>query len=853
MTTVMPSRRNSRRSSISSDCSNSNSIAAKPRNSNIQKVSTNFNSYSNSGSMHRSKSTTYIDERSSQQQYLRGISGPTKLIASSKFWKGSEVLEQLNAQISEEKATAKSKSKEMNSKLIGNRSIKEVFASIVRGSSKIKNRSASMETNGLINKIADESGLRISESRRSILEERSLSCIEQLPSSGNNKLDNNKLVILTGPPTQRSILTRLDLSELKAKVDFVLSTEQRFLESAKYSFQQFDSDNDGYLKIDELLDLLTTLGEHLALPPINKKSVVNEILTHLNSTAAVDLKNPNELETISFHFFLRYFLNVLTAIRRRHFDIKKFQQCSKQNSVSRKHLVYEEDINDLYTFHNQLGIGTYGEVYLVTENYTRQRRVCKIIDKVKCKKKLDNIDLEIEILKRLDHPGIVHIYEVYEDKLNMYIIQEYCAGGNLFQSLRDSIQSGFRISEYHVARIVQQILLAVRYLHQQRVVHKDLKPQNILLTNSFGSGNTTIKLIDFGLSEMFTSEEAELLLFEDTCTKIAGSLDYMAPEMILGQPFSYSVDIWAVGVVMFCLLTGYHPFKGSNHSETKANICESIAPIDEIPFITELGKNLLKRLLEKKPRCRITVDEALNHEWLVLPHKRYNEVDIGAPLLAHLRAYTRQSELRHLLIHMLTHQLALDTTQINMITSIFRFLDTDNDGLLSLEEIANGFESAGILQWEAAIIMRAMDIDGNGMISYSEFITACHIWKKNEIRQLRSLFMKIDLDRDGIVSRHDFKTLLKTQQSKLLSNITKGFSSFAEPNCRTVLPSTNQGVYTDWDTILDEIDTNHDGSIDWSEFCEFILSFFNDSKRYVKSSNTASVVFRKEPIPQRLD
>ncbi|KAF7456010.1 protein kinase domain-containing protein, partial [Cryptosporidium felis] len=104
--------------------------------------------------------------------------------------------------------------------------------------------------------------------------------------------------------------------------------------------------------------------------------------------------------------------------------------------------------------------------------------------------------------------------------------------------------------------------------------------------------------------------------------------------------------------------------------------------------------------------------------------------------------------------------------------------------------------------------------------------------------------MKIDRDNDGRISREDFKQLLKAQKSKLLSNITKSFSSGSEVNYRTILPSSNQGVYTEWDSVLDEIDTNRDGLIDWKEFCAFIVDYFNSSRDSLKACS------RREELPQ---
>lgn len=955
MTVAASSRRNSRRSSLSSESSLTNHTAsAKPKNSYIQK---NSSMSSGSGTSHgcyghKSRSGSGFGSGSSYENraYLVSAGGGGSVGSGSNLGLGGGGLMKQGAHLDDFstermgngppkwvlsadvcsledfKGFLECKSEHMESALRkysgvkgvnSGRGIRQVLASIVRGSRASKNRSSSVNSGagggapvvsaapasphshssaGLNRKVTD--GQDAADMGASAEQG-----VDEMPSSGPGGGECN---ILTGQPIQKAILTQRDILELRGKVDRVLSTEDCFIRSALQSFQQFDLDGDGSLTIEELLDLLTTLGEHLALPPINRKVVANEISIRLNSKLTVDSSASESRMLISFPFFLKYYLSVLTTIRQKHFSSVRGGGEIQQNKAIRKHLVHEDDINDLYTFHYQLGTGTYGEVFLVTENYTRQRRVCKIVDKVKCRRKLDEIDHEVEILKQLDHPGLVHIYEVYEDRLNLYFILEFCAGGNLFHSLQDAIQSGFRFSEFHISRIIQQILLAIRYLHLKRVVHKNLKPQNILLTNSFGSGNTSVKLVDFGLAEIFSDEvsflpdlpssapnvSAAIAAFPaaqahkigprtqtpsfplsvQSCAESADKhsfasgedggasskagpdksapgeslsapqsrhLDFTAPELLKGEPFSFSLDVWSVGVIMYSIITGRHPFAARTRTETRHNICFGAPAISDIACVSNACKSLLSRLLEKNPRERISVDEALSHDWFSVSHSSYCEVDIGMPLLAHLRVYTRQSELKHILIHMLSHQLALDTTQINMATGVFKSLDTDNDGALSVSELSCGLQRLGISSRESSMIIKAMDVDGNGVISYSEFISACYIWRQNEVRLLKSFFMKIDRNNQGKITREEFKQLLKTQKSKLLSNITKSFSAGSEVNYRTTLPSSNQGVYTEWDAVLDEIDTNRDGLIDWKEFCAFIVDYFNTSRESLKSCYSA--------------
>jgi len=158
------------------------------------------------------------------------------------------------------------------------------------------------------------------------------------------------------------------------------------------------------------------------------------------------------------------------------------------------------------------------------------------------------LNYEIDILKNLDHPNILRLYEVFEDKKFIYLVTEFCEAGELF----DEIVKRQRFDERDAAIIIKQLLSAIAYCHSKSVCHRDLKPENILIDNK---ETLSIKLIDFGTSQKFdTEEKMELIL---------GTAYYIAPEVLKGE-YDEKCDVWSCGVILYILLSGSPPFNGKN-------------------------------------------------------------------------------------------------------------------------------------------------------------------------------------------------------------------------------------------------------------------------------------------------
>jgi len=206
-----------------------------------------------------------------------------------------------------------------------------------------------------------------------------------------------------------------------------------------------------------------------------------------------------------------------------------------------------------------LGSGSFGKVFLATATNDPNFKVAiKAIPKKKLGKNLKAIKQEINILWKLDHPNIVKYHETYENDEFLYIVMEYCSGGDLFDLITKR-SKGEPLKESVIAEIMKDLLLAINHCHENKVVHRDIKAENVMVGE-----DGTIKLIDFGLSCQNTSKQSKM-------SDIVGTPYYVAPEVLKGN-YSSKCDLWSLGVLFYILLSGYLPFNG----ETASDVYEKV-------------------------------------------------------------------------------------------------------------------------------------------------------------------------------------------------------------------------------------------------------------------------------------
>uniref|UniRef100_A0A8C9VNC0 non-specific serine/threonine protein kinase n=1 Tax=Scleropages formosus TaxID=113540 RepID=A0A8C9VNC0_SCLFO len=263
-----------------------------------------------------------------------------------------------------------------------------------------------------------------------------------------------------------------------------------------------------------------------------------------------------------------------------------------------------------YDIERTLGKGNFAVVKLARHRITKTEVAIKIIDKTQ----LDSVNLEkiyreVKIMKMLDHPHIIKLYQVMETKNMLYLVTEYAKNGEIF----DYLAGHGRLSEADARRKFWQILSAVEYCHNRHVVHRDLKAENLLL-----DGHMNIKIADFGFGNFFQPGEP--------LATWCGSPPYAAPEVFEGQQYEGpQLDIWSMGVVLYVLVCGALPFDGPSLPVLRQRVLEGRFRIPY--FMTEDCEHLIRRMLVLDPSKRLTVTQIKEHRWMAL------EVPVQRPLL----------------------------------------------------------------------------------------------------------------------------------------------------------------------------------------------------------------------------
>jgi len=266
-----------------------------------------------------------------------------------------------------------------------------------------------------------------------------------------------------------------------------------------------------------------------------------------------------------------------------------------------------------YVVTETLGSGSFSTVKLAYDRVTENKYAIKIIDKKKFgakKEELAMIQTEIEIMRMIEHPNIISLHEVFEDKTTkkIYLVMELVTGGELF----DRIVEKGSYSEKDASELISKVISAVRYLHKKGIIHRDLKPENLLYASQ--EEDAEIKLADFGLSKIVGLDE-EAAVTNTTC----GTPGYVAPEVLRMKGYDKSVDMWSIGVILYILLCGFPPFYEENTAKLFQTIMDGKYdfPDPEWTNISDSAKDLIQRSLTVDSKKRITADEALEHPWIL--------------------------------------------------------------------------------------------------------------------------------------------------------------------------------------------------------------------------------------------
>ena len=446
--------------------------------------------------------------------------------------------------------------------------------------------------------------------------------------------------------------------------------------------------------------------------------------------------------------------------------------------------IFYEDTN------NKLGEGAYGKVVKVRHKISKVLRAMKIIHKDKISlgsEEEEALINEINIVKSLDHPNIMKVYEFFNNNNCLYIISELLSGGELL----DKINENGQLSEDVSAFLMKQIFSAVDFCHQKGIIHRDLKPENILIESEEEANKEffTIKIIDFGTSGKLKNGEMFNLN--------VGTPLYISPE-VLNNKYNEKCDIWSCGVIMYMMLSGEPPFKGDNEEEIFQSIKEGKFNFDNEKWdaISSDAKDLINHLLIKDINKRYSAKKALTHPWIT-KHIRIKNLDKQKlnEVVVNLRNYSSKLKLQQLTLAYIVHNLT-SKEDCDFLREVFIVFDESGSGKLTKEQLIKGLNI--VLPKEEAEkevnrLMKIIDVDGNGFIEYEEFLRAGLNKEKIITKEnLETSFKLYDIKKRGKINAKELGMVLRKGHEDLGENV--------------------------WQEIIDEADIDKDGEINFNDF-----------------------------------
>jgi len=441
---------------------------------------------------------------------------------------------------------------------------------------------------------------------------------------------------------------------------------------------------------------------------------------------------------------------------------------------------------------------------------------------------MGDLRAEIEVMQSLSHNNIIKLHDVYETQFELYLVQELCTGGELF----DEITKRGKYTEKDASLVVIQIFKGVAHMHQKGIAHCDLKPDNLLF-----HGDGDLKIIDFGMAKRIPRSRF--------LKRMCGTPYYTAPEIIKGQ-YHKSADCWAIGVIMFVMLYGYPPFyvdpkrygKRENDMIYK-QIRKGFVPkvkkgygrhFPESIVTSDEGKDLIKHLLRKDVAARLTAVEAMDHKWFA---SASSDRQISAQVKASLETFRKANRFKTTILNMFK-DIQIDAAKREKMQQEFNEMDKDKNGQICWDEFKFTVNKLGILnEAEARKVFDAADFNNDQTISFDELLlTVADHQLRNVDERLYKMFLRLDQNKDGFLSADEIKSYVNKELKD-------------DPFVKDL------GLVENMDSIIKEADVNKDGRISWKEFFHAIHPDHaeeEDEKEEGSASADADALFDRDDV-----
>jgi len=409
------------------------------------------------------------------------------------------------------------------------------------------------------------------------------------------------------------------------------------------------------------------------------------------------------------------------------------------------------NIRDYYDFGNQLSCqGPSGRYFRARHKRMGFDRIVRVIDIPHAPRMIVNFKRELSILKTLDHPNVIKLYETFEDGVNVFLVMEMCTGCDLLEGI---ISVG-NFAETQAAFLMRQIFSVVNYLHKSSIIHRNINSDTFTFSNPGPIDNNTLKLNDMSRAKVTSKGE-------ETMSMLGSSL-FSAPEAWTAK-YSTAIDMWICGVLAYCLLCGYLPFDGQHHPDVVERIRRADYDFFEYDWNSISGdaQDLVKSLIRVYPHQRLDAEQALHHDWISLGAPRANKSSFGAPYFNKLCCGPRRVKGFKQMVHRIIKG-TLDETMVQALQEIFTSLDRKGTGKVGLAEFEDAAADANIC-FPPSILRMIEDIDqhGDGTVEHAKFMAlAVDNTRRLTDDLLWNTFQSFEMDKDGYIPRKDVQTVV---------------------------------------------------------------------------------------------
>jgi len=366
----------------------------------------------------------------------------------------------------------------------------------------------------------------------------------------------------------------------------------------------------------------------------------------------------------------------------------------------------------------------------------------------------DAIREEFDVMRRLDSPFVARAFDFFEDRANVYLVNEPYFGGDLTKLVAQASEAGVSLSEDWFRGVLVQPAHGVQYINQHHLMHCDLKEANVMVANDSNWNQPHVMIIDVGLAVNFVGDT----------TGICGTPGYIPPETWQKRYWIPKGDVFSLGVMFFQVMSGIHQLFGKfmeAHSTDDIGhcTCSSQPPWNVFDHQPEFGEVVMK-MLEKDPRQRPTVYQVAQHSWF----RNMNGAPMNPDVLEHIRQSNRQSENEMQLAEMMLDRFNIGS--LHHLSQAFHAMDRDMCGVITVDEARQGVSNvAGQLGVSGGEIEQLISglADNMGNVSYRRFMTALiHQQKGFSVQDLWARFCQIDTDRNGVLDQRELLEVVKT-------------------------------------------------------------------------------------------